>query len=165
MTGESTLNIRLCAKDDWEDLRAIRLEALADTPDAYGSTFEESVRWTDKQWKNAASNRLYYLAERDGRVVGMVSGGYNDAHPGTRWLYGMYVTPSERGTGTAVLLVRAIAQWAKCHGVSEIYLHVTTSVPRARAFYEKVGFRPTGESFEMERDRSLSLVTMVQRLD
>ena len=141
MTRESTLSIRVCGIDDWERLRAIRLEALADTPDAYGSTYEESAHWSDAQWKNAASTRLYYLAERDGRVVGMVSGGYNDAHPGTRWLYGMYVTPSERGTGTSALLVRTIAEWARSNGASEVYLHVTTSVPRARAFYEKVGFR------------------------
>lgn len=165
MTRESTLTIRLCGLDDWEDLRAIRLEALGDTPDAYGSTYEESVRWSDAQWKNSASTRLYYLADRDGAVVGMVSGGFNDAYPGTRWLYGMYVTPSERGSGTAELLVRAIGGWAKVHGVNEIYLHVTTSVPRARAFYEKVGFRSTGESFQMDRDHSLTLVTMVKRLD
>src|SRR5580692_9834070 len=165
MTRESTLTIRLCGLDDWEGLRAIRLEALKDTPDAYGSTYEESARWSDAQWKNAASTRLYYLADRDGRVVGMVSGGFNDGYPGTRWLYGMYVTPDERGTGTANRLVRSIEEWARRHGVDEIYLHVTTSVPRAGAFYEKVGFRSTGEIIEMERDRSLTLTTMVKRID
>jgi GNAT superfamily N-acetyltransferase len=165
MTRESTLSIRRCGPDDWSALRAIRLEALADTPDAYGSTYEESVRWSDAQWKNAAATRLYYLAERDGGVVGMVSGGFNDGYPGTRWLYGMYVTPSERGTGTAALLVHAIGDWAAAHGVDEVYLHVTTIVARARAFYEKVGFRATGEEFTMDRDRSLTLITMVQHLD
>jgi len=165
MTRESTLSIRRCGSRDWEDLRAIRLEALADTPDAYGSTYDESVLWRDAQWKNAAATRLYYLAYRDGRVVGMVSGGYNDEHPGTRWLYGMYVTPSERGTGTAARLVETIGEWARGDGASEVYLHVTTTVARARAFYEKVGFQPTGESQEMDRDRSLTLITMVQRLD
>jgi GNAT superfamily N-acetyltransferase len=165
MTSESTLTIRLCGAKDWEDLRAIRLEALKDTPEAYGSTYEESVRWSNAQWKSAASNRLYYFAERDGQVVGMVSGGFNDAHPGTRWLYGMYVTPSERGTGTAERLVQSIGEWARSHGVGEIYLHVGSSVPRARAFYERIGFRPTGENFEMDRDDSLTLFTMVQQLD
>src|SRR5579863_7874842 len=135
MTRESTLSIRRCGADDWAALRAIRLEALADTPDAYGSTHEEVARWSDAQWKNAAATRLYYLAERDTHVVGMVSGGFNDGYPGTRWLYGMYVTPDERGTGTAALLVGAIAEWASAGGVDEIYLHVTDSVPRARAFY------------------------------
>ncbi len=165
MTRESTLSIRQCGIDDWEDLRAIRLEALADTPDAYGSTYEESVLWSDAQWQNAASTRLYYLAERDSHMVGMVSGGFNDAYPGTRWLYGMYVTPSDRGSGTAAALVDAIAAWATKHGVDEVYLHVTTSVPRARAFYEKVGFVPTGENFQMQRDSSLTLITMVRKLD
>ncbi|MGB8195957.1 MAG: GNAT family N-acetyltransferase [Acidimicrobiales bacterium] len=165
MTRESTLSIRRSGPDDWAGLRAIRLEALADTPDAYGSTYEESSRWSDRQWKNAATNRLYYLAERDGKVVGMVSGGLNDGYPGTRWLYGMYVTPRERGTGTAALLVHAIGDWARSQGVDEVYLHVTTSVARARAFYEKIGFRATGESFQMERDASLTLITMVKSLD
>jgi GNAT superfamily N-acetyltransferase len=165
MTSESTLIIRLCGPNDWQHLRAIRLEALSDTPEAYGSTYEESVRWSDAQWKNAASTRLYYLADRDSRVVGMVSGGFNDGKPGTRWLYGMYVTPSERGRGTAALLVQSIAEWAKSQGVGEIYLHVGSSVPRARAFYEKVGFRPTGENFQFDRDPSLTLITMVQQLD
>ena len=115
MTSESTLSIRMCGVDDWADLRAIRLEALSDTPEAYGSTYEESVRQSDAQWKNAASTRLYYLAYRDGRVIGMVSGGFNDSYPGTRWLYGMYVTPSERGTGTAAVLVRSIGELSLIH--------------------------------------------------
>ncbi|HUZ40087.1 MAG TPA: GNAT family N-acetyltransferase [Acidimicrobiales bacterium] len=165
MTRESNVSIRRCGPDDWRDLRAIRLEALADTPDAYGSTYEDTVSWSDAQWKDAATNQLYYLADRDGRVVGMVSGGFNDTHPGTRWLYGMYVTPSERGTGMASLLVDAIGDWATSEGVDEVFLHVTSSVPRARAFYEKIGFRPNGESFAMQRDESLTLITLVRSID
>jgi GNAT superfamily N-acetyltransferase len=65
----------------------------------------------------------------------------------------------------AAVLVRSIGEWAKSHGVGEVYLHVGSSVPRARAFYDKMGFRPTGESFNMDRDMSLTLYTMVQRLD
>ncbi len=164
MTREPSV-IRRCTTDDWRALRTIRLEALADTPDAYGSTYGESVRFSDAQWRDMATKWLYFLAERDGEVVGMVSGGLNDAHPGTRWLYGMYVTPSERGTGTAELLVEAVGDWAESEGVDEVYLHVTTSVARARAFYDKLGFRPNGESLEMDRDSSLTLVTMVRAID
>jgi len=54
----------------------------------------------------------------------------------------MYVTPSERGTGTAVLLVRSIGN-GQGTWVDEVYLHVGSSVLRARAFYEKVGFDRT----------------------
>jgi GNAT superfamily N-acetyltransferase len=61
--------------------------------------------------------------------------------------------------------VQSIADWAKSQGVEEIYLHVGSSVPRARAFYAKVGFRPTGEAFQMDRDDSMTLFTMVHQLD
>ena len=162
--SDDTVTIRRCGSDDWSGLRAIRLEALADTPDAYGSTYAESSTWSDKRWKTAASQWLCFLAERGDRIVGMVSGGVNDSHPGTRWLYSMYVTPSERGTETAARLVEAVAQWASERDATELYLHVTSSVARARRFYDKVGFRVNGESFTMERDPSLTLVTMVRDL-
>jgi GNAT superfamily N-acetyltransferase len=159
--SDVTLTIRRSDRGDWRALKTIRLEALADTPDAYGSTWKENSTWSDAQWKNAAANRLYYLAYRDDVVVGMVSGGLNDMHPGTRWLYGMYVTPSERGSGTADRLVATVCAWARSEGVNEVYLHVTSSVARARAFYTRVGFRANGETFPMERDHGLTLETMV----
>lgn len=161
---EATITIRRTTRDDWRALKSIRLEALADTPDAFGSTWGENNKWSDAQWKNAAKNRLYYLAYRDDVVVGMVSGGLNDQHPGTRWLYGMYVTPSDRGRGTADRLVATVVEWVRREGANEVYLHVTSSVARARAFYTRLGFRRTGETFQMERDRSLTLETMVLHL-
>ena len=45
----------------------IRLESLADTPDAYGATYEESLAWSHRRWRTAAATWNYFLAERDGR--------------------------------------------------------------------------------------------------
>jgi GNAT superfamily N-acetyltransferase len=72
----------------------------------------------------------------------------------------MYVTPLARGSEAAPRLVEAVSDWAKGDGASELYLHVTASVERARAFYQKMGFVETGESFTMERNRTLQLITM-----
>ncbi len=147
-------------------LRAIRLESLRDTPEAFGATFEEASTWSDDRWRTAAQQWTYYLGEGEGEgeVVGMVSGGFNDRSPGTLWMYGMYVSPTARGTGLASELVEAVGQWALGEGASELYLHVTETVTRARAFYEKVGFRLTGDAITMSRDPSLRLVTMVKSL-
>jgi GNAT superfamily N-acetyltransferase len=158
------VTIRHAGYDDAGLLRAIRLEALSNTPEAYGSTYEDSVKWSSRKWRTAATKWNYYLAERDGDVVGMASGGFNDAHPGTRWLFGMYVTPSERGSGVASQLVETVSTWARDDGASAIYLHVTESVARARAFYTKMGFRENGEIIIMQRDPSLRLFTMVRDL-
>lgn len=157
---EATRTIRRSVREDWRALRSIRLEGLADTPDAYGSTFAENSTWSDARWKRSAVDRLYYLAFRGDTAVGMVSGGFNGDHPGTHWLYAMYVTPSERGSGTAARLVEVVGAWARGQGAHELYLHVASTIERARAFYAKIGFRPTGETFPMERDHTLTLETL-----
>ena len=156
--------VRRCTALDWEKLKAIRLESLGDTPEAYGSTYDDAATWPDERWRSVASQWKYWLGERHGRVVGMVSGGLNDQHPGTRWLYGLYVTPAERGTGVAAQLVDEVSKWARGEGATSLYLHVTSTVLRARAFYEQTGFEPTGEVIVMDRDPSLRLVTMVRDL-
>jgi GNAT superfamily N-acetyltransferase len=158
------VRVRRGAVGDADALRAIRLEALSDSPAAYGSTYEDAVAWDDAQWREVAGRWNFFLAERDDEVVGLATGGEHERYPGTRWLFAMYVTPRARGTGAAELLVDAVSAWARAQGARELYLHVTEAVPRARAFYEKVGFRPTGEVSTLTRDTSVGLVTLVRDL-
>ena len=156
--------VRRARAEDWAALRAIRLEALSDTPEAFGSSYETAHQYSNDQWRTMAAQRCYWLAERDGVVVGMISGGLNDDHPGTRWLYGMYVTPSARGSGVAEPLVGAVEEWARQEGVDEIFLDVGSSVALARAFYSKMGFAPIGQSHTMAREPALALITMKRSL-
>jgi GNAT superfamily N-acetyltransferase len=158
------VSVRGGGVEDALALRAIRLEALADTPEAYGSTYAETVVWDDAQWREVAQRWNYFLAEEGGQVVGMATGGLHDLYPGTWWLFAMYVAPRVRGTGVADLLVEHVGAWARAEGATELYLHVTELVPRARAFYEKAGFRPTGEVSSLHRDASVGLVTLVKGL-
>jgi GNAT superfamily N-acetyltransferase len=145
-------------------LRAIRLEALLDSPQAYGSTYQESRTWADRHWRALCREWNYYLAEREGRVVGVASGGTNELHPGTRWLYGMYVSPSSRATGVAHRLLVTVETWAQQEGAESLYLHVAAPMLRARAFYEREGFVATGEVHVMDRDPTIELATMVKHL-
>lgn len=106
-----------------------------------------------------------YLGEMAGDVVGMATGGLNTQFPNTFWLFGMFVSPKARGTGVATSLVNAVEKWAKDQGGTELYLHVTESMQRARSFYTKIGFSLNGGSVTMDRDTSIKLVTMVKKLD
>jgi GNAT superfamily N-acetyltransferase len=162
--SDVAVTLRRVQEEDWNGLRAIRLEALFDTPEAFGSTYDDAILFNEDRWRTMAREHCYFLAERDGAVVGMISGGLNDGHPGTRWMYGMYVTPPYRGSGVANALVDAVCEWAKSEGVDKLFLHVTSAVPRARAFYTKIGFILTGDSFLMPRDASLELLTMEKSL-
>lgn len=156
------VTIRRAASADWPALREIRLEALTDAPEAFGSTLQSALRLSARQWRHRLTANPHFLAEQDGAVIGMVSGGYNDSRPGTHWLYGMYVTPAARGGGAAELLVGAVEGWARDQGAREIHLHVASGVPRARAFYLKNGFNLTGENFTMERDPQITMYTMTK---
>lgn len=158
------MSVRRGGVADVELLRAIRLEALADTPEAYGLTYAETAEWTDDQWLEVAGRWTFFLAEDGSGVVGMATGGDHDAHPGTSWLYGMYVAPRARGTGVAEELVDAVSAWARSRGADALYLHVTDLVPRAQAFYRRAGFAPTGQVATLRRDASVGLATLVKRL-
>jgi len=156
--------VRAATKGDWRNLRDLRLESLLDTPEAYGSTYEESLQRGAAQWKQTARNFNYYVAERNAELTGMASGGLNERFPGTAWLYGMYVTPEERGTNTARALVARVARWALEAGYEDLYLDVGVGVARARAFYQREGFIDTGERRSLTRDASLELITMRRAL-
>jgi len=156
--------VRAATKGDWRQLRDLRLESLLDTPEAFGTTYEESLERSTAQWKQMAKNLNYFVAERNTEFAGMASGGLNDRFPDTAWLYGMYVTPDARGTTMAAALVRRVARWALEAGYVELYLDVGVGVKRARAFYEREGFVDTGERRSLTRDASLQLITMRRAL-
>lgn len=163
--SDTTFSIIRTTVDDWNELRRIRLEALADTPEAFTTKYQEAAKLSDDDWRQMSSRRVFFIAQCEGRLVGMVSGGLNGDYPGTKWLYGMYVTPASRGSGVAASLVDVVSQWARNEAAVSLYLMVRSEVPRARAFYEKVGFVPAGDVIIDDQDRTTSMMTMVKNLD
>jgi GNAT superfamily N-acetyltransferase len=162
--SNTTILVRCAERDDWLALKTIRLEALRDTPEAYGSSLDAALSFSDKRWRMMTAQQGYFLVERDGEVVGMAAGGYNDDRVSEHWLYAMYVTPCARGGVVATALVDTVVAWATSEGASTLYLDVATSLARAQTFYRKVGFRLTGERRVMERDSSIELVRMRKEL-
>lgn len=81
------------------------------------------------------------------------SGRASGGEPGDeRQVISMWVDPSARGTGIADALIGAIAGWARADGARTLKLWVADANPRARAFYERAGFRRTGETGPMPGD-------------
>jgi ribosomal protein S18 acetylase RimI-like enzyme len=77
-----------------------------------------------------------------GGLAGLAAGFPDDAG----WhLVSMWVSPALRGRGTAADLVEAVCALARADGAGQIALWVTEVNARARAFYERAGFRETGE--------------------
>ena len=69
----------------------------------------------------------------------------------------MWVDPAARGTGIADALFGAVAGWARVEGARTLKLWVADASPRARAFYHRAGFRPTGSHEKVTGDQDLQL--------
>lgn len=150
-----SLRVRPGRPSDALALREIRLESLADSPDAYGETYEHCASWSEEVWAQKANEWNFYLAELDGRIVGLARGERHDERPDARYLFAMYVAPSARGGEVAVRLVDTVCAWAAADGADALYLYVSSAAARARAFYLKVGFHASGARVAMDRDERL----------
>lgn len=60
-------------------------------------------------------------------------------------LTGMWIEPAARGTGAADLLIKDLGQLARDAGKPRLMLWVYDVSPRARRFYQRLGFATTGQ--------------------
>jgi ribosomal protein S18 acetylase RimI-like enzyme len=147
------VRVRQAIPGEWERVRELRLRALADAPDAFGSTLErerslgrpEWIAWVEG-WEGATN--AMFVAERGDRWIGMAvgsrTGDEDHAH-----LYGMWVDPTWRGTGVGTRLVEGVLRWARSWGARWVGLGVTETNDGAIGFYQHLGFVDTGERYPL----------------
>jgi GNAT superfamily N-acetyltransferase len=160
------VGVRRLLPDEWARLREIRLRALADAPDAFGSTLADEAAKGDDAWREWASkeDRVVVVAERGGRLIGMASGGRGRVRHGAAGLYAMWVEPDARGGGIAAWLVAAVEAWAREAGYPRIGLGVTTTNAGAIRFYERLGYADTGARRPLRAGSTLIAQSMVKAL-
>jgi RimJ/RimL family protein N-acetyltransferase len=148
--------IRRTCREDWRELRELRLAALADpvAPVAFFERHEKAARLPQRDWERRASGdhdgTVTFIGEdENGRWGGMLA-----VFLTTRFarVISVYMLPEHRGTGLAGELLRTAIAWA---GGREVRLHVHENNPRAARFYASMGFQPTGESDADPRDPSV----------
>jgi len=133
---------------DWRHLRDARLAALAEAPYAFGSTLAREEAFTDETWRERAGSGRTFAAWADGTITGLATGFPEETGPGWH-LVGMWVSPQHRGQGVADQLVGAVCDLARQSGAAWVTLWVTDVNGRARAFYRRLGFEPTGRRQEL----------------
>ena len=164
--------IRRVRAGEWAAYRQVRLAALAEAPYAFSTTLDQESAKDDAYWQDRAAHGIpMFIAWQDGEPAGL-AGAFvvpdGELPRGVRraWhLVSMWVSPSARGSGLAERLVQAVADAARANGATRLILWVTDVNERARAFYSRLGFLPTGarqlvrpdEPDHWEEERSLDL--------
>jgi GNAT superfamily N-acetyltransferase len=151
--------IERVGRSEWQRWRELRLQALRDSPDAFGSNLEREAGFSESDWFDRIGAGPSWIAVVDGEDVGIISGG---EHHGSEvpWVYAAWVDPRVRGSDVAAELVAAVVEWARSTGAMRLGLDVADRAPRARRFYERLGFVTGERSFPMPRDPTIVLVEM-----
>jgi GNAT superfamily N-acetyltransferase len=143
------VHVRRITPADAAVLKRVRLAALADTPVAFGSTFEREAAFSDDVWAERAllgsegNDRVTFFAVAGEEVVGL-AGGFRDhnADDLDLDLVSMWTSPTVRRRGAGRALVQAVLDWA---GDEPVRLWVTSGNDAAHDLYVAMGFVATGE--------------------
>lgn len=143
------LTVRALTEADAGNFQAVRLRALAEHPEAYGTSVEEEahipiVRIEERFADPSPENRTFG-AFMDQQIVGTVAiSRYSRIKTRHRAIIStMYVTPEARRQGVGrVLLEAAVAHGKTLEGLEEIILAVTVGNDGARTLYISAGFVP-----------------------
>ena len=154
------MTVRRLTPDDAPLLRSLRLRALSEDAEAFGSTYDREVAFTDDIWRarlEPTANPHFVDEHEDGSIRGLVAGVRAEGEHDVAYLVAMWVDPDARGTGCADRLVQRVIAWATDGSFRVVRLHVIEDNQRAERVYERNGFRRTGNSIVRERDGVVEL--------
>lgn len=160
------ITIRPVMLSEADALLRLRLEALQDSPEAFGEDYDYVAAQPFVIWQERIAHSLgegdqvIFVAAsaarghgdrqskqpENVRLIGMA--GVNRStmrktrHSASIW--GVYVQPAWRGQGVATALVRACVNWGAAKGLATMRLAVITANPAAIRCYENCGFRSCG---------------------
>jgi ribosomal protein S18 acetylase RimI-like enzyme len=150
--------------------RELRLRALQDTPDAFGSSYERELELDAPSWERFAEGseraltEIVFVAEEDGAWLGMAGGYLLPDDPAAAGLWGMWVAPEARRRALGSHLADAIAAWARARKALRLDLSVTDRAEAAAALYERLGFTPTGEREPLASDPEVAKIGLSRLL-
>ena len=157
------MEIRRLTATDAAAFQTLRLRALRENPEAFGSTYADEVHRSldavaarlaaDPMESVVLAAALAPTAALAGVVGCYREGGRKRRHVGVVW--GMFVAPEARGRGLGhALLAAVLAEVRAWPGLEQLTLTVVPENAAARALYLRHGFRPVGLAPRALRDEA-----------
>ena len=138
----------------WQRLRGLRLAALADAPDAFGTMLAEAQGHDEAEWRAQLDTMATFVAVRDDQDVGLVRGAAAYDNPRNAYLLSLWVAPAARGCGVGDELVGAVVGWARAAAFERLLLDVGDHNTSAIALYARWNFLPTGNRGHLPAPRA-----------
>jgi ribosomal protein S18 acetylase RimI-like enzyme len=161
--------VRRLGPDDAEDFRKLRLAALRNHPEAFGSSYEEECdqppAWFVRFLTGPPGGGFGCF--RDDRLVGIACNYVQDRpklrHEGH--VASVYVDPGERGHSNAAALMRHLVEAAGDDELAVLRLTVTAGNTAAYRLYRALGFQECGMNRRALRVDGVFYDTVLMALD
>lgn len=144
-----TVEIVSLKPEEWQHYRDLRLRALKEEPQAFGSTYDENAKHPDEYWQKRIEDTInkntqwLVFAKLDGTLVGMV-GGFAEKEPDNAHVVAVYVVPEARGKGISKLLMIELLTRIKTNKlIKKITVDVNPEQEAAFNLYKNSGFTLT----------------------
>jgi ribosomal protein S18 acetylase RimI-like enzyme len=145
-----TVEIVNLQPSQWEQYKNLRLKALKEEPQAFGSSYEENVNEPGEKWERRLEKALrgegqwLVFAKRGDELIGM-AGAFAKEEKGIVQVSAMYVVREVRGQGISTkLMEELISQIEKNKSIKKLVLEVNPIQESALKLYESCGFKTTG---------------------
>ncbi len=145
-----SIEITTLFHDQWQEYKAIRLEAVKNDPQAFGKSLEEESAYPDERWKDrlreVERGESYLFFARCENIMAMIIGAYFPKNKeGTAHVTAVFVKPEFRKQGIATKLLGHLLEVLKKDiRVSNVELAVSTDQKEAFQLYKKFGFEIIG---------------------
>ncbi len=145
------MKFRFLTADDAAEWSTLRLEALRQDPEAFGSSEEDHSLLTldeiGRRLDPGTGDSFAIGGFENGRLAGM-AGFMRDKGPKRRhkgMVWGVYVTKAQRGKGVGRKMLQMLLERVMLtEGVEQVLISVATTQTAASALYRSLGFRPFG---------------------
>ena len=145
------MEIRLLNESDAHSYQQVRLSALKNNPEAFGSTYEREaaypLEFVASRLKPGEDQFVLGSFQDGGVLAGIVTFKREESpkmrHRGN--VFAMYVAPEARGGGVGKSLLEELIRRAReADGLEQIHLAVVTDNSSARKLYTSLGFEVYG---------------------
>ncbi len=149
-TPRGVVTIREARETDVEGFRALRLEALRNHPEAFGSDYAVNEKQPLEFWagrlRGLGNTGMIYFATEHERLIGMSAIWRGDS-PKTQHsaqITSVYVQPEWRGAQLAAKLIETCLDWARLQQITIAKLAVVSTNTAAIRSYSSCGFKIYG---------------------
>ncbi|ALH95228.1 GNAT family N-acetyltransferase [Acinetobacter equi] len=149
------ITIKILSPQNVNDFKKIRLSALLQAPEMFGSTYTTEVTHQDIYFKNCLLNSIAFAAYHDKDIIGIAvlvrESAIRIAHKAH--LASVFIEPKFQQKGIAHILLNTVIKHARAQRIEQILLTVVEDNMIAINLYKKLGFQIYGTEINALKDQ------------